>query len=145
MDHVAIMNKKVCSIEDIVIGKKKIESRWYKNRISPWNKVSVGDNAFFKYSGEDVNAKAKISKVLQFEKLDNEVFNKIIYMYADSILLSNRKYDEYYKSKNYCILVFLKDAQYIKKPFKISKKGFGISSAWLCVENINALKIVSEK
>ncbi len=143
MDHIAIMNKKVCSIDDIVNGNKKIESRWYKNRIAPWNKINIGDRVFFKYSGENFTAKAKILKVLQFEKLDNEVFNKIIYMYTDSILLNNRKYDEYYKSKNYCILVFLKDAQYIEKPFRISKKGFGISSAWLCVENINKIKIVS--
>jgi len=42
--------------------------------------------------------------------------------------------------KNYCILIFLKDIEKIK-PFEISKKGYGMSSAWLVTDEVNMLKI----
>ena len=50
------------------------------------------------------------------------------------------KWIEMYKNKNYCILMFLENPTKIK-PFKINKKGFGINSAWLCINNINKIKI----
>ena len=51
------------------------------------------------------------------------------------------KYYKIFKEKNYCLLVFLKNPQKIKKPFKINKKGYGMMSAWISVNNINEIKI----
>jgi len=43
-------------------GEKQIESRWYVNKINPWNKVKVGDTVYFKNSGDPVTAKVRVKK-----------------------------------------------------------------------------------
>lgn len=139
MNHIAIMKKSWGLIPKIISGEKTVESRWYKNRISPWDKVQAGDVVYFKNSGEPVTAIANVSSVLQFSNLDKEQFENIIDKYAESICLKVREYDEYYQSKNYCILIFLSEAQKLKEPFNIDKKGYGISSAWLCVDDIKKI------
>jgi len=40
MDHVAILSKKYELLDKIISGEKTIESRWYVNRIAPWNKMT---------------------------------------------------------------------------------------------------------
>ncbi len=141
MDHVAIMNKAWKLIPKIVNGTKTIESRWYVNKIKPWNSIKAGENVYFKNSGEPITVSAVVSKVLQYENLDESQFNDIMEKYADGIGLIEREYDEYYRSKNYCILIFLKDVKQIDSPFHISKKGFGSACAWMCIDNINDIKL----
>lgn len=141
MDHVAIMNKAWKLIPKIVNGNKTIESRWYVNKIKPWNSIKAGENVYFKNSGEPITVSAVVSKVLQYENLDESQFNDIMEKYADGIQLIEREYDEYYQSKNYCILIFLKDVKQLERPFHISKKGFGSACAWMCIDNINNIKL----
>lgn len=143
MDHVAILRKSWNLLPKILSGEKTIESRWYKARFAPWDKVNKGDIIYFKNSGEKVTAKAKVNKVLQFKELDEVVFNKIIDNYADEICLLETEYNEYYQSKNYCILIFLDQTSVktIVKPFDIDKSGYGVSTAWMCVGDINDVKI----
>ncbi len=140
MDHVAIMNKRWKFIPKILDGSKTIESRWYVSKIKPWDSIKENDNIFFKNSGEAITGYAKVSKVLQFEGLNREKFEEIMERYADGIQLLAREYDEYYQSKNYCILIFLKEVKEVK-PFNISKKGFGSACAWMCVDNIDSIRI----
>jgi len=140
MDHVAIMNKRWKLIPKILDGSKTIESRWYVNKIKPWDSIGENDKIYFKNAGESITAFAKVSKVLQFENLDEEKFQEIMKKYADDIQLLTRAYDEYYQSKNYCILIFLTDVKSVT-PFNISKKGFGSACAWMCVDNIDSIKV----
>lgn len=140
MDHIAIMKKKWKLIPKILDGSKTIESRWYVNRIKPWNSLKIGEKIYFKNSGEPITACAEVSQVLQFEKLDKQLFETIMKKYADDIGLINKEYNKYYQSKNYCILIFLKNAKQVE-PFNISKEGFGSACAWMCVENIKEIKI----
>lgn len=141
MKHIAIMKKSWKLIPKILSGEKTIESRWYKNRIAPWDRIKSGDKVYFKDSGEPVTAVATVSKVLQFENLNKESFEEIMQKYADQIGLKHREYNEYYQSKNYCILIFLRNPRKLEKPFKINKKGFGISSAWLCVDSVEQMQV----
>jgi len=141
MDHIAIMNKRWKLIPKIINGTKTIESRWYVNKIKPWNSIKVGERVFFKNSGEPITVSTVVSKVLQFENLDETQFRNIMEEYGDGIQVIEREYDEYYQSKNYCILVFLKDVKQLEKPFDISKKGFGSACAWMCVDNIENIKL----
>lgn len=140
MDHIAIMNKKWKLVPKILNGSKTIESRWYVNKIKPWNSIKANDNIYFKNSGEPITAYAKVSKVLQFDNLDKVKFEDIMKRYADNIQLLTREYNEYYQSKHYCILIFLKDVRPLKR-FNISKKGFGSACAWMCIDDINTIKI----
>jgi hypothetical protein len=49
------------------------------------------------------------------------------------------KWAEKLTNKRYCILVFLHTVEEIE-PFNIDKKGYGISSAWMSVGEINSVK-----
>ena len=138
MNHIAILTKGVLPL--IISGEKTIESRWYKNRIAPWNKIFKGDTIYFKESGGKVKAKAKVEKVIQIQGLNKKLFKDIIKKYNNHIKLKNPRYTEYYKNKNYVILIFLKDIKLLKRPFNIDKKGFGNACAWLCVKDINKIK-----
>ena len=142
MDHVVIMKKSWHLLEKIISGEKICESRWYKFRRDPWDRVKVGDILWFKNSGESVTLKAVAKKVVQFSNLDQKKVRKIIKKHGRDICLQQKfdePLDEYFLSKNYCILVYLEKVKEIK-PFDIDKTGFGISSAWLCVDDIKKIK-----
>ena len=141
MDHIAIMKKSVGLIPDILSGVKRIESRWYYSRYSPWDKIHIGDRVFFKESGGLVTAYAEVEKVLQFEGLNKELFEEIVSEYGDLINLRIRDYTEYYQKKRYVILIFLKDPQKVEVPFQIDKSGFGSATAWLCVGDIDEVRL----
>ena len=142
MEHVAIMKKSWELTPKILSGEKKIESRWYKSRYSPWDNIKEGEIVYFKDSGEPVTIKTEVDKVLQFLDLTPAKVMKILKKYGsvDGINIKDiQKFYECFKDKKYCILVFLKNPKTIE-PFEINKKGFGIMSAWLTVDNINKLR-----
>lgn len=78
MDHVAIMKKSWNLIPKILKGSKKVESRWYKVRACPWNKVKKGDTLYFKNSGESVTVKSKVTRVNQYEVQDKGKAREIL-------------------------------------------------------------------
>jgi len=81
---------------------------------------------------------------LRFEGLSENRIREIYSKYGKQIFPSDFDVESSIKDKldkNYCILIFLKDAKRIENPFNIDKKGFGNANAWLCVENIEKIKI----
>jgi S-adenosylmethionine:tRNA-ribosyltransferase-isomerase (queuine synthetase) len=144
MDHIAILNKQWKLIPKILNKEKTIETRWYLTRRDPWNKVMQGDTIYFKDSGEKVTAKAQVEKVLQYDHYSEKQLKEIIEKYGGKGQIyfedSIEEEFEYVKDKNYAILMFLKNPESIK-PFDINKQGFGNACAWLCVENIEKIKI----
>jgi predicted transcriptional regulator len=141
MDHVAIMSKKLGLTPWILSGEKTIESRWYKARFAPWDKIHSGDTIYFKNSGEKITIKAEVEKVLQFEDLDLIKARWIVDRYGKAICLQNKDVEKWARGKRYCILIFLKNPQMVDKPFAIDKSGFGTGAAWICVEDISSIKI----
>lgn len=150
MDHIAILRKAKISkndnlLQDILGGTKTIESRWYVNKVSPWDKVKSDDTIYFKESGCPVTAKARVGGVIQFDNLDETKILTIITKYGKYI--APRSSIEDFKlwgkkqiKKRYCILIFLENVAKIE-PFNIDKTGFGISSAWLAVGDISKVKV----
>jgi hypothetical protein len=136
------MKKEWCLIPKIISRKKTIESRWYKSKFAPWNRIQKGDTVYFKNSGDPVTAYAKVSKVLQFENLNKKEFTNILNDYGDKILPISRKYKDY-KNKKYCILIFLENPNLLIKTFNINKKGFGSASAWMIAGNIESIKKIT--
>ncbi len=145
MHHIAIMNPKYF-IDKILSGEKKIETRWYLHKRTPWDRIKKDDTVFFKESSGMLRAKADVEKVLQFGKSEN-LFEKnnfnakvILEKYGSDIFIEN--YNLFYeaiRNKNYAILVFLKNPIAIE-PFQINKKGFGNACAWITIKNINKIK-----
>jgi len=170
MDHIAILSKKWKLLDKIISGEKNIESRWYVHKINPWNKIKKGDIVYFKETGDLIKAKAIVERVLQFDlhhkkintkslkylkqllghyNLKNNknqvVIKDILLEYGERIgfdLSEIDKWIEFYKNKNYCILVFLKEPEEIKE-FNFDKTGFGNACAWLCVEDIEKIKKIN--
>ncbi len=140
MHHVAIMNKSWHLIEKILSGEKTIESRWYAARRSPWNMVKAGDTIYFKNSGEDITATAKVKAVEQFEISSLKEVRDIIKKYGQEICLVNTTPEMWGKIVKYCVLMWLIEPRELK-PFAITKKGFGSAAAWLSVSNINKIKM----
>jgi len=140
MDHIAIMNKKLGDITQILNGDKRIESRWYLSRKAPWDKIQKGDTVYFKNSSDPVTVKALAIKVLQFSDLTTQKVREILKTYQSELSVTNlqQAYNQN-KHKKFCILVFLSKPQKIS-PFNIDKTGFGISSAWLCTPKISQIK-----
>lgn len=142
MYHVAVMKKSWGLIPKILSGVKKAESRWYKTKRAPWDKVTPGDTLYFKDSGEPVTVKARVTKVLQFQVKDNKQALKIMRKFAIADLGLNRipiEVSKYTKDKNYAILIFFDSVEKIK-PFKIDKSGFGNQCAWIMVKDISEIK-----
>lgn len=142
MKHIAIMKKSWGLREKILTGEKTAESRWYKTRRAPWNKIKTGDSIYFKNSGEEIKLKARVAKVIQFENLNSTKRKEILMKYGKSdlgvgdIMPEIKKYSS---NKNYCILIFLNKIKRIK-PFDIKKTGFGAMSAWIVVDDIDKIK-----
>jgi len=142
MEHIAIMRKSWGLTQKILTGQKKIESRWYKVKYPPWDKIKSGEVVYFKDSGEPVIIKTEVDKVAQFSDLTPEKVKEILYKYGQADGLGIDKIPEFFemfKNKKYCILIFLKNPQKIV-PFEIDKTGFGAMSAWISVDNVNKIK-----
>lgn len=143
MDHVAIMKKAWGLTEKVLSGEKKIESRWYMARCTPWDRIKAGETVYFKNSGEPVTIKTKVAKVLQFSDLNPVKVLEILKKYGKDDGLEPVKLVDFFnlfKKKKYCLLIFLKNPVKIK-PFEIDKNGFGMMSAWITVKNINKIKL----
>ena len=127
--------------DKILNGQKKIESRWYLSKRSPWDRIREGETVYFKDSGEPVTIKAETSKVLQFADLTPAKVREILNKYGKEIGLEQEKipdFFEMFKNKKYGILVFLKNPVRIT-PFEINKTGFGLMSAWITIDDISKI------
>jgi len=141
MDHVAIMKKSWGLTPKILSGEKKIESRWYKFKRSPWDEIKSGDTVYFKDSGEPVTLKARVSRVLRFPDLTPKKVNEILKKYGRADGLAAKDLPGYYRlfrDKKYCLLIFLTNPVRVK-PFNVDKKGFGTMASWLSVKNVKEI------
>jgi len=143
MNHIAIMKKSWGLTRKILSGQKTCEERWYKTKRPPFDLVKPGDDIYFKDSGESVSIKAKITKVLQFDNLTPAKSAEIASRYAMADLGTSEipsAIKDYMSHKNYCVIVFFDNVERIE-PFNVDKIGFGAMAAWLCVNDINTIKL----
>ncbi len=143
MDHIAILNKKFNFLPKVLSGEKSIESRWYVSKVAPWDRIFTGDVVYFKNSGESVTAVAEVAKVLQIENLTEQKISEVLRKYGREIGFTGEQHEWWAKAnshKKYCILIFLKNPKKIKQ-FAINKKGFGASTAWMVVGDIEGVRL----
>lgn len=138
MEHLAILTKKGKLLAKILSGEKTIESRWYKFKKTPYQNIFVNDIIYFKESGNPVTAKAKVSKVLFFDELNEKKIKNILKEYGERICVP-MSYAEKLEGKNVCTLIFINEVQSVKQ-FDIDKTDYGLMTAWITVEDINSIK-----
>ena len=142
MEHLAIMKKSWGLTQKILDGRKKIESRWYLVKYSPWDRIKKGEIIYFKDSGELTRIKADVNKIMQFSDLTPKKVKEILDKYGKNLGIEKDKisgFFERFKNKKYCILVFLKNPVQTKS-FDIDKTGFGAMSAWITIDKVLKLK-----
>ena len=88
-----------------------------------------------------VTAKAKVDRVICFSRgAGNFDSSYILHNYGSQICIQDiRGFNDYADSKNYCILIFLKNPEAIT-PFQIDKTGFGSACAWMIINDIEKIK-----
>lgn len=144
--HVAIMKKSWGLIDKILSGDKIIESRWYLQKSAPWDEINENDLIYFKNAGEPVTLSAEVDSILQYEDLTPKKVRQILFEFGDKDGLDVGTLESYYdlfKDKRYCILIFLKNIKKVE-PFDIEKKGFGMMSAWLIIDDIEKIKKMND-
>ena len=143
MDHIAFMQKAWGLSEKIATGQKTIESRWYNVRYAPWGKISPGDTIYFKDSGEPIRLRAQVAKIHTYENLVPQQIQALLDEYGAACGIEPHEMPDYYarfRHKRYAIFIFLKNPQRIA-PFDINKAGFGKKASWICVENVESLRV----
>lgn len=139
MEHLAIMDKN--TIEKILNGTKTIETRFSKNRITPYNKVKKDELVYLKESGGDILAVFKIGKVLFFKDLTGDKILEIKNKY-NKFINAPDSYFAYKKDCEYGTLIFITNPKPIT-PITIFKKN---RLAFLTVNSIiNDLYIINSK
>ena len=141
MDHIAIMKKEWGLIPKILSGEKTVESRWYKNKVCPWNKVFVGDTLYFKNSGEEITVKAAVTRVEQLEVTSNNRALEIMSQRAKADLGTTAIPESvigYISNKRYAVFIYFNEVQKVE-PFDIDKRGFGAQCAWIACKNVSTM------
>ncbi len=142
MEHVAIMRKSWGLTRKIITGQKSMESRWYKVRYAPWNRIGPGDTIYFKDSGEPVTVKAEVGRVMAFSGLTPGKVRGILNEYGESDGLETDEIPRFldmFRDKKYCMLIFLKNPRRVE-PFHIDKTGFGAMSSWIVVDDVSRIR-----
>lgn len=145
MDHVAIMKKQWGLVPKILSGVKTVESRWYKTKVAPWNKIKEGDTIYFKDSGSPVTVKAKVTGVQEYVIESNSQALGIMKEHVVADLGTGEIPDSvknYITDKRYAVFVFFNNVENITA-FDIDKSGFGMQCAWICMDKVT--KIVRQK
>ena len=117
MEHLAIMKKGY--IEKILSGEKRIESRFSKHKIPPFQTVSAGDTVFMQEVGKQVTAKFEVDKVLYFENLTEPEVARLRERYGKEICADDGFWQQKARS-NYAVLMYVKNPVAIT-PFKVYK------------------------
>ena len=138
MDHLAIMKKESKLLSKIINGEKTIESRWYKSKKAPFDRIQNNDIIYFKNSSEKVTVKATVSKFEQFSNLtEQEIFN-LLHIHEKELGVDANQFFYSVKNKKYAIFVYLEKAEKIT-PFEIDKTGFGSQTSWITTQSIDRI------
>lgn len=128
--HLAIFNEPYLTL--IFDGKKKVESRFSRNKTGPYRKVCRGDIIILKKSGGPVLGLFTAGDVLYYENLTTEICLQIEYKYGSKI---GTQYDHnFWTSRTNSKYSTLIEIGKLKKltPLWISKKD---RTAWVVLTN----------
>ena len=135
MDHIAELTRE--PLEKIIKGKRRVEPVFTREAKPPFESVNVDDTVYFKMKDGFAIAKAKVSKVENYQNLTPETATDIIEKHKEDISPSEIMFerDIYYR---YATLIWL-EKLYEIKPFRV-KKDSNNPTSWCMVEDINKIR-----
>lgn len=107
-------------LENILGGTKKVETIFTKENRPPYNCVKVDDTIYIRVSGGYAIAKAKATKVENFENLTPDKVIQLLEAYKTEISPTKDMYETKIYSK-YASFVWLDDVQEIP-PFSVDNR-----------------------
>lgn len=116
--HLGIFSEPYLSL--MMDGIKTIESRFSKNKIAPYNRISKKDIVIIKKSSGNVIGYFTIKEVLFFD-LKTTSINDIRKKYEKELCVNDEFWDNK-KNSNYATLLII-DKIFSLEPFHIDKKG----------------------
>lgn len=123
--HLGIFTKN--NIEKIFSGKKTIDGRFSKIRISPYCDVAVGDTVYIKEPGEGVVGQFVVSKVIYFDHPDRKDLAELKNSYGKPMMVDDKFWSRLEKI-NYASLIFIKNVTKFLVPPTFDKKD---SRGWM--------------
>ena len=136
--HLVILKKPY--LNDILAGRKTVESRLTRTRRSPLGEIAKGDKLFFKITSGPVCAIGRVKKVMQFENLTPSRIKRIEQEYNDRILGTDLYWTEKRQSR-YCVLIWLENIKNIP-PRLINKKDW---RAWVVLTSQNNFDLLRNR
>lgn len=120
MKHLAIF--KGSGAEDILSGKKTIESRFSKKKYPPFGVISSGDLVYVKPSGKEIIGQFRVKKVIFYDGLTPADISDIRERFGKG-LVTNKSYWTDKSNSTYGTLVFIGQTErFLTSPVKIPKK-----------------------
>jgi len=116
--HIAIFEKKL--LKKVLSGEKRLESRFSKNRIAPYDVIENGDIIFLKETSGPIVAKAKAGIIKFFSHLSEDKVD-LLRMEFQSDLCADEGFWEKKRSASFGTIIFLQDVKVIE-PFNIEKR-----------------------
>lgn len=115
------------TIEDILSGRKTIETRFSKVASMPYLKIIKGDIVFLKQSSGDILGQFEVDNVLFFDKLTKRDVDVLKHQYENNILADDKYWQKAYNSK-FASVIFIKKVERYLAPIKFKKHD---RRAWL--------------
>lgn len=109
------------TINDIISGRKTIESRFSLGRVLPYGQITKDDEILLKKSGGDVIGKVIADNVLYYDNLTPESIAILRKEYGKELCVNDNFWQTKSKSR-YGTLIFLKKPERFLVPIKIHKK-----------------------
>ena len=119
------------AIENILAGKKTMDSRFSLGRIVPYEAVAKDDIIFLKKSGGDIFGKVLVDNVLYYDHLRPESIAILRKEYSKELCTEDKFWQKKAKSK-FATLIFLKKAERFLTPLKFHKKD---RRPWVIIED----------
>lgn len=132
--HLAIFSPE--GAEQVLAGKKTVETRFSKNKIVPFGEVSAGDVVYIKVSGGNIVGQFLVKKVISIENIDQTDWDFISKSYGKQISLGSEYLDDQYfsgkKDSRFGTIIFIERVeQFIVPPIKIEKRD---QRGWMLID-----------
>ena len=126
--HLAVFSAD--AVESIFSGKKKIEGRFSKIKISPYLKVAAGDIVLIKIPGEDIVGQFNVDRVIYYDHPTKVEIEEIKNRHSRGLVLPASFWLSHEKI-NYITLMFIKSVTKFIIPPQIPKKDL---RSWVVLE-----------
>lgn len=140
MDHVVYMDTGEGELKKLLNGSKRMIIRGANGRKLPYGRVQAGDRLFFiQNDGKcEVRASAKVTMVINSDKLSEEEARQLLDVNQEKLLLSQAQIKRWV-GKRYLVLIGIEEASLLPA-FVIDRSEYGNMDDWLPVGDISRVK-----